>query len=78
VVLGNSIYERSTPPDFPLQHTSATKLSVPAPLTLIANFPVFPAVTSDGQRFLVSVPAAQNNGPQQFTVVLNWPALRKK
>src|SRR5271170_7285799 len=29
-----------------------------------------PAVTGDGERFLVAVPVSQS-GPQQFTVVLN-------
>jgi eukaryotic-like serine/threonine-protein kinase len=36
-----------------------------------------PAVTGDGKRFLVAVPVIQS-GPQQFTVVLNWPAGLKK
>jgi hypothetical protein len=35
-------------------------------------------VTGDGQRFLVSMPVAQNSGPRQYTVVLNWQALLKK
>jgi Tol biopolymer transport system component/predicted Ser/Thr protein kinase len=35
------------------------------------------AVTADGQRFLVAAPANQS-GPQQFTVVLNWPAAVRK
>jgi hypothetical protein len=56
----------------------AALLSVPATVGVTANVPVFPAVTSDGQRFLVSMPVAQNNRPRQFTVVLNWPALLKK
>jgi Tol biopolymer transport system component len=36
-----------------------------------------PAVTGDGKRLLVAVPVLQS-GPQQFTVVLNWPAGLKK
>ncbi|HUX45910.1 MAG TPA: protein kinase [Terracidiphilus sp.] len=35
------------------------------------------AVSPDGQRFLMIVPAAQAK-PQPITVVLNWPALLKK
>jgi hypothetical protein len=54
-----------TKPDFQF---SATKLAVPAPLRVAANLPV--SVTSDGRRFLVSAPVAQNNGPQPYTVVL--------
>jgi dipeptidyl aminopeptidase/acylaminoacyl peptidase len=65
----------ATKPDFQF---SATKLSVPVPLGVLASAPVFPSVTSDGQRFLAAAPVAQSTGPHQFTVVLNWPSLLKK
>jgi serine/threonine protein kinase/Tol biopolymer transport system component len=52
---------------------STTKLGVPLPAT--TNYS--PAVTGDGKRFLVAVPAGQS-GPQLFTVVLNWQAGLKK
>ena len=57
----------------PVFQSTPTKLSVPLPAS--AGPPA--AVAGDGQRFLVPVPVTQN-GPQQFTVVLNWETGLKK
>lgn len=34
-------------------------------------------VTSDGQRFLTTVPQVQRAAPRSIGVILNWPALLK-
>jgi hypothetical protein len=34
-------------------------------------------VTADGKRFLIAMPVAES-APEQFTVVLNWPAWLKR
>ena len=45
----------------------------PLPVGLVGPNPY--EATPDGQRFLVSEPAAN---PEPLTVIVNWPALMKK
>ena len=63
----------------------AFHVGTPTPLFQVPSFflrgAAFPGtlgdVTPDGKRFLFAMPVVQS-GPEQFTVVLNWPAgLRK-
>ena len=56
-----------------------TRLEVGLPVALFGGVPATPntdhfAVTADGQRFLVSVPAGGSRGPR-IHAVLNWTSL---
>ena len=64
--------EIATKPDF---KSSLTTLSVPVPGN--PNAVATPAISGDGQSFLVPVPVA-SAAPPQFTLVMNWQAGLKK
>jgi eukaryotic-like serine/threonine-protein kinase len=54
--------------------------SLPAKALFTApGIPTIPlSVTADGKHILLALPATQNNGPQQFTVLQNWQAELKE
>jgi len=58
--------------------TSATTFESGDPERLFALPHSWLDMTSDGQRFLVTVPIAQSSAPPPITMVLNWPTLVRK